>query len=94
MQKGTDKVRYYKNVDGPVIGVTVKPVIEQDGLFFKDLNGDGTLTTYKDWRKSPEERAQSLAEDLSVDEKIGLLFLNSWKMGIYQKDKTKVDETG
>lgn len=94
MQKGTDKVRYYKNVDGPVIGVTVKPVIEQDGLFFKDLNGDGKLTTYKDWRKSPEERAQSLAEDLSVDEKIGLLFLNSWKMGIYQKDKTKVDETG
>lgn len=94
MKKATQMIKYYKNLNGPTIGVTAKPVIEQDGLYFKDLNGDGVLTAYKDWRKSPEERAEALAEALSPEEKIGLLFVNSWKMGIYQEDKTKVDETG
>lgn len=94
MKKATEMVKYYKNENGPVIGVTVKPVIEQDGLFFKDLDGDGALKPYKDWRRSPEERALSLAEELSAEEKIGLLFVNSWKMGKYQKDRALVDETG
>lgn len=94
MERATSNIRYYKNPDGPVIGVTRKPVIEQDGLYFKDLTGDGILTEYKDWRKSPEERAKALAKALSPEEKIGLLFVNSWKMGQYQEDKEKVDETG
>lgn len=94
MKKATQTVKYYQNPNGPTIGVTVRPVIEQDGLYFKDLNGDGVLSPYKDWRRSPEERAKSLAAALSPEEKIGLLFVNSWKMGIFQEDKTKVDETG
>lgn len=94
MEKATSRIRYFKNENGPVIGVTVKPVIEQDGLYFKDLNGDGKLNVYKDWRKTPKERAKALAEELSPEEKFGLLFLNSWKMGLLQEDKTKVDSTG
>lgn len=94
MKNKYSEIHYYKNENGPVIGVTVKPVIEQDGLFFKDLNGDGFLHVYKDWRRSPWERAKALAAELSADEKIGLLFVNSWKMGIFQEDKSKVDETG
>lgn len=94
MKKATSNIRYYKNQGGPTIGVTVRPVIQQDGKYFKDLTGDGRLTVYKDWRRSPKERAEALAEELSVDEKLGLLFVNSWKMGIYQEDKEKVDESG
>lgn len=94
MTNSQPPIRYYKNPDGPTIGVTVKPVFERDGLYFKDLTGDGRLTPYKDWRLSPEERAGSLAEELSVHEKIGMLFVNSWKMGIFQEDKSKVDESG
>ena len=94
MEKATSNIQYYKNPNGPVIGVTRKPVIEQDGLYFKDLTGDGVLTAYKDWRKSPKERAEALAKELTPDEKIGLLFVNSWKMGLYQEDRSKVDETG
>lgn len=88
------KIRYYKNENGPVIGTALRPVIRQDGYYFRDLTGDGKLTTYKDWRRSPAERAKALAKELSADEKIGLLFVNSWKMGIYQEDKEKVDESG
>lgn len=94
MKKATSNVQYYNNENGPVIGVTVKPVIRQDGLYFKDLDGDGALSPYEDWRKTPNERAVDLAGRLSVEEKLGLLFVNSWKMGIGQKDKTKVDESG
>lgn len=94
MEKSETAVRYYNNPNGPTIGVTVKPVIEQEGLYFKDLTGDGVLTPYKDWRKSPKERAASLAGELSAYEKIGMLFVNSWKMGIYQENKDLVDESG
>lgn len=86
-------IRYYNNPGGPTIGVTIKSVIESDG-HFEDLTGDGELTPYKDWRKSPEERAKALSDILSPHEKIGMLFVNSWKMGIYQEDKSKVDESG
>ncbi len=94
MQKATDKIRYYQNENGPVIGVTVKPVIRCGDLTFKDHTGDGLLTAWKDWRNSPSERAAALANELSIDEKIGLLFVNAKKMGLLQEDKTKVDETG
>ena len=93
-QKASEKIRYYKNENGPEIGVTQQQVICEDGLYFRDINGDGKLNTYQDWRKSPKERAKALAAELSVDEKIGQLFLSSWKMGIEQEDKEFVDETG
>ena len=94
MKKASEYIKYYKNENGPVIGVTKKPVIEKDGMFFKDLMEDGILRDFEDWRKSPKERAESLAKELSADEKIGLIFTNSWKMGLFQTDKTKVDSTG
>lgn len=94
MENAASKIRYYYNENGPVIGVTVKPVIQQDGLYFRDLTGDGVLKAYMDWRKVPETRALSLAEELSVDEKIGLLFINTKKMGLLQEDRTRVDESG
>ena len=32
------------------IGARVKPVLEVEGLRFKDLNGNGSLDPYEDWR--------------------------------------------
>ena len=93
-QKASKKIRYYENENGPKIGVVYQQVICEEGLYFRDINGDGKLNTYKDWRKSPKERAKALAAELSVEEKIGQLFLSSWKMGIEQEDKGFVDETG
>ena len=72
MNKASANIRFYKNENGPVIGVTVRPVIEKDGLYFRDLTGDGRLAPYKDWRNTPAVRAASLAAELSADEKIGI----------------------
>ncbi len=87
-------ITYYENQDGPVIGVSSKPVIERDGLYYKDLVGDGVWREYYDWHKEPVERAEALVKEMSPEEKIGLIFIGDKRMGIYQEDKTKVDETG
>ncbi|GFK17683.1 hypothetical protein KbCgl_02550 [Corynebacterium glutamicum] len=34
----------------PQIGSRLFRVIEQDGLQFRDLDGDGVLAPYEDWR--------------------------------------------
>lgn len=48
----------------------------QDGPYlyaFKDLNRNGTLEPYEDWRLSPDERAKDLATRLTVEEMAGLM---------------------
>ena len=52
----------------------IKGILEADGLKFKDLNGNGELDTYEDWRLTSEERAKALLEIMDEDEKIGLLW--------------------
>ena len=37
-QKASEKIRYYKNENGPEIGVTQQQVICEDGLYFRDIN--------------------------------------------------------
>ena len=66
----------YTNEDGgAVIGVmdTAK-VIQVDGYAFRDMNGDGKLDLWEDWRQSADDRAKALAEALSVDDMLPLLF--------------------
>ncbi len=53
-------------------GVTT--ILEVDGLKFKDLNKNGTLDVYEDWRKDTEERVQDLLSQLTAEEEAGLHF--------------------
>lgn len=55
----------------PVLGARVKEIIEVDGLQFKDLNANGTLDAYEDWRLSAEERADNLLSLMDADQKAG-----------------------
>ena len=90
----TEYIKYYENENGPKIGVTKNNVIEENGLYFRDISNDGKMHVYNDWRKDPKTRAEALANALSAEEKLGLLFISSWKMGIEQKDACDKDETG
>ena len=80
-----------KQVD---IGARVKPVIETDGLVFRDLNANGVLDPYEDWRLSPAERAADLVQRMSPEEKIGLMVINARTMGISQPDKELTSHDG
>ena len=46
----------------PELVARVKNIIEVDGYQFKDLNDNGELDAYEDWRLSAEERADNLLE--------------------------------
>ena len=51
-----------------------KEIIEVDGLQFKDLNSNGTLDIYEDWRQDTEDRITDLLSQMTLEEKVGLLF--------------------
>lgn len=53
----------------PVLQARVKEIIEVDGYQFKDLNDNGELDAYEDWRLSPEERAENLLSLMTAEQK-------------------------
>lgn len=93
-KKASDNIKYYKNENGPVIGTVSRNIIEKDGLYFKDIDGTGELKAFDDWRLPAADRAKALAETLTVEEKIGQLFVSDWRMGLSQEDMSKRDESG
>ncbi len=52
-------------------------ILEQDGLKFKDLNKNGKLDPYEDWRLAADVRAKDLAAQLSVEEIAGLMLYSA-----------------
>ena len=64
----------------PVLGTRSVPIIEKRGLKFKDLNKNGKLDKYEDWRMTPEERSKDLLTKMSVEEKAGFMLINSLNM--------------
>ncbi len=57
----------------PVISARVTPVLQINGLLFKDLNKNGKLDVYEDWRRSMEERVNDLVAQMTIEEKAGLM---------------------
>jgi beta-glucosidase len=57
----------------PTLSAHAATIITVDGLRFKDLNHNGALDPYEDWRLSPEARARDLVGRLTVEEKAGLM---------------------
>ena len=49
------------------------PIITIDGLQFRDLDRDGRLTPYEDWRLKPTKRASDLLGRMTFEQKAGLL---------------------
>ena len=48
-----------------------------DGRAFKDLNKNGELDAYEDWRLTADERAKDLASKLSLEDIAGLMLYSS-----------------
>ena len=53
----------------PELKARVKEIIEVDGYQFKDLNDNGVLDAYEDWRLSPQERAENLLSLMTAEQK-------------------------
>lgn len=57
----------------PLLGARSAPIIQQDGLRFRDLDHNGKLDPYEDWRLAPEARARDLAARMTLEEKAGTM---------------------
>ncbi len=51
----------------------VTPILEVDGLKFKDMNKNGALDAYEDWRLADAERIDNLISQMTYEEMIGTL---------------------
>ncbi|MBP1963250.1 glycoside hydrolase family 3 N-terminal domain-containing protein [Paenibacillus aceris] len=61
----------------PEIASHVKNVLNIDGKTFKDLNGNGSLDPYEDWRLSTNQRVADLLPRMSMAEKAGIMQITS-----------------
>ncbi|MFN8239338.1 MAG: glycoside hydrolase family 3 N-terminal domain-containing protein [Bacteroidales bacterium] len=64
----------------PELGTRSVKILDQDGYKFKDLNKNGKLDKYEDWRLSTRTRSLDLLSQMSVEEKAGFMLINSLNM--------------
>ena len=55
-------------------------ILDVDGYQFKDLNKNGTLEPYEDWRLSPQERSTDLLGRMTLEEKAGMMLIADMRM--------------
>jgi len=68
-RRGETRFTVVENRDGPTLSVNDQSIlIKVDDLSFKDLNRNGTLDPYEDWRLTPEERAKDLVSRLTIEQ--------------------------
>lgn len=79
-------IKFYKNEQEPVIGTANRGVIEQDGCFFRDLEGTGELLPYEEWRLDADSRAADLASRMTVREMAGLMMYSPPSDGARKKN--------
>lgn len=52
-------------------------ILEDKGFAFKDMNRNGVLDPYEDWRLPAEVRAEDLAQRISIEEIAGMMLYSS-----------------
>jgi beta-glucosidase len=71
-----DGIIHVKNPKGPSLGYSEQSgvkILTVNDLAFKDLNKNGKLDIYEDWRLPVDERAKDLASKMSVEQIAGLM---------------------
>jgi len=61
-----------------VVEARAKPIIRIGQLEFRDLNGNGQLDVYEDWRKPVDKRVADLVSRMTLEEKAGLMQITSF----------------
>lgn len=58
----------------------VTPILDVDGLKFKDMNKNGSLDVYEDWRVDTDTRVADIISQMTPEEEVGLLFCVNTKL--------------
>lgn len=78
----------------PSLGYRSAKILTQHGLTFKDLNKNGKLDRYEDWRLPVEKRVQDLLAQMSLEEKIGFMLISTTRMAGDNAFQTNAPKTG
>ena len=57
----------------PLVVSRSSNIVEQQGLRFRDLNRNGVLDPYEDWRLPPAARAKDLVTRMTLEDKAGMM---------------------
>lgn len=63
-----------------VLEVKSAKLLKADGFEFKDLNRNGTIDNYEDWRLENEDRANDLLSKMSLEQKAGFMIISSTRL--------------
>ncbi|GAB4013950.1 glycoside hydrolase family 3 N-terminal domain-containing protein [Spirosoma migulaei] len=64
----------------PQLGYRSVKTLTNKGLSFKDLNKNGKLDTYEDWRLPVEQRVQDLISQMTLEEKVGFMLISTTRL--------------
>jgi len=69
----------------PTLAARTVDLIQADGYQFKDLNKNGKLDGYEDWRRPTAERIDDLVNQMTLEEKVGMMLIDTMNAGAYGK---------
>ncbi|MCX6253120.1 MAG: glycoside hydrolase family 3 C-terminal domain-containing protein [Bacteroidia bacterium] len=79
-ETGTGSLRIVTNKGGQTLGYDTTSgirLLTSNSLAFKDLNRNGKLDIYEDWRRSADERAKDLSSKMTIDQIAGLMLYSA-----------------
>ena len=77
---GTGTVRIITNPEGQTLGYSTTSgvkILTVKGFAFKDMNRNGKLDKYEDWRLTADERAKDLASQMTIEQIAGLMLYSA-----------------
>ncbi|MDP4223267.1 MAG: glycoside hydrolase family 3 N-terminal domain-containing protein [Bacteroidota bacterium] len=79
-ETGSGLIRLVTNKGGQTLGYDTSSgvkILTVNRFAFKDLNKNGKLDIYEDWRKNADERARDLASKMTVEQMAGLMLYSA-----------------
>ncbi len=64
----------------PNLGVRDVKILKIGSLQFKDLNKNGKLDIYEDWRLPVNKRIKDLVKQMTIEEKVGFMLISTTRM--------------
>ena len=61
----------------PNLGHQTAKILKKNDLLFKDLNQNGKVDKYEDWRLPIETRVQDLIAKMTIEEKVGFMLIST-----------------
>ena len=80
----------------PNLGYRTANILKKKNLAFKDLNQNGKIDKYEDWRLPIETRVQDLVSKMTIEEKVGFMLISTSRLAgdfSFQQNAPKAEIT-